>query len=101
MESVPAVSEVRRLATPANVALRPGNMKINTEKNATPPYASPDVIAQGRGLRTDGPKTEVKRISAPPTASIAALAQNCSSVKNARLSGAPEERSEKRRQFHF
>ena len=35
--AVPAISEVSRLDSPAKVAVRPLNMKMNTEKKATMP----------------------------------------------------------------
>ncbi len=35
--AVPATSDVRRFTSPAKVAVRPLNMKMKTEKNATAP----------------------------------------------------------------
>jgi len=54
VEAVPATSEVRRLTSPANVAVRPWNMKMNTEKNAVMPNMVPAMAAPihaGCGLR--------------------------------------------------
>lgn len=47
VDTVPPTSEVSRLTSPANVAVRPWNMKRNTEKNATAPNAMPETNAGG------------------------------------------------------
>src|SRR5437016_13392658 len=98
VEVVPASSEVRRFTRPAKVAVRPLNMKMKTEKNATMPNGMPEKIAgtvgrviawwkSASGL-PDHPRVEGAMKKKPISSTITTKAEICSIAKKPLLSWA-------------
>ena len=93
---VPASKEVSRFTSPAKVAVRPLNMKMKTEKNATIPKGIPESTAIGLGLITAWRNSRMRASVQPssegeakmntPPISIVKLAAICSMAKKPRLS---------------